>query len=165
MLFVSIMWFFNRKKVNSLTDEDRESSATTRKQNRELKDKEHEIRLLEVERRKLEAEADIQELKLELYGEDEENSFNAEEMIINILTKGQGLQSLINPTTPHTPPQPLKRDLTEEQIRNMLKDVNPAILSQAKKLESEKIADFIRQKDETISEDSIKKIVVMVKGS
>jgi len=133
------MWFFNRKKVSTLTDEDRESSAITRRQNRELKDREHEIRLLEIERRKLEAEAEINELKIELYGEDEEEGFNPEEMIINILTKGQGLQSLLNPTaTPHTPPQPLKRELSEEQIRIMLKEVNPAILSQAKKLDNEK---------------------------
>ncbi len=158
------MWFFNKKKASTLTEEDRESSAITRRQNREVKDKEHEIRLLEIERRKLEAEAQIQDLKYELYGDEEEEGFNPEEMIINILTKGQGLQSLLS-QTPSTTPQPLKRELSEEQIRTMLKEVNPVILSQARKLDKEKIAEFIRQKDSTISEESIQKIVVMVKGS
>lgn len=160
------MWFFNRKKASSLTDEDRESSAITRRQNRELKDLEHEIKKLDIERRKLEAQAEIEDLRAELYG-DEEEGFNPEELLINILTKGQGLQSLINnqltPTSP--PPQPLKRELSDEEIRLMMKDVNPDILKQAKKLDKEKIADFIRQKDSTISEDSIQRIVVMVKCS
>lgn len=164
---MGIFNFFSNKNKHKFSDEEREMSATTRGYTKELKRMEFEIKKQELDIVKLQKEAQILELKAEIYGDDEdEDGFSPEEMLINILTKGQGLQALFNQnTTSFTPPTTeTKGNLTDEQIDDILSNVNPVVLLQVKKLSNEQISDYIKKNYPSYDDETISRVILKVKA-
>ena len=140
------MGLFSKKKKRgtTLTDEDRENAIERRRQNKQLRDLQHQQDILIQTAEVLKAKADIQQLKEELTP-DEDNMFglgSQEMQLLNILSKGKlDLTSITNPlnsnlTTPlgNAPEQTTVNPQLEQQSNQILGALPLALKEQIKGL-------------------------------
>lgn len=135
------MWPFNNKKTTersekdpranyAFDDEDRQHAVLMRGMNRDM-------RRMEMEMQRLRMKRDLQDLKDEIYGDDEdsgEEGGGIEDHLMSQLlgTVMQGKQQQQAITQMPTPQPPTRPELTDDEIRAILDTVDKKMLKTAK---------------------------------
>ena len=122
-------------------DVDREHALAMRRINRE-------IRVMELQMQKLEAKARLEEVKAELYGEeeDEEIEKSPDDALLNTLLssvmQGKAQSQQVTPATPfNTVSAPV---LSDEQIRQFLSNQNHDKIQQAKQMPKPLLKQYVQ---------------------
>lgn len=163
-----IMWklfCFKREKTGHiLSDDDRERSAETRRQNAELKKIIFDTKKIELEALKLEKEAYIQDLRNELYPQDDEDEDNNIEntLLMSILTP---LISKLKQPQQETPIQTDKTSVSMDNvaIKEVLAKLPKQYLKIGKKLPPEQLTGIIKQQIPLLDEESIIRAIKIIK--
>lgn len=162
-----VMWKLfrsKRKKTgHTLSDDDRERSAETRRQNAELKKIIFDTRKIELEALKLEKEADIQDLRNELFPQDDEDEENNIEdtLLMSILTPL--ISKLQQPQ--ETPIQTDKTSVSMDNvaIKEVLAKLPKQYLKMGKKLPPEQLTGIIKQQIPLLDEESVIRAIKIIK--
>jgi len=176
------MFNFLRKKeqkttdIYKFTDEDRQNSAELRKLKKEQTmaelNEQHEIRMKELELRKLEQEAKIEELRFELYGDEEEEEEDnvIESSFMKIIEGMSGNflngQNKIPTASPPVQQAEISQEivLSQEQIESIYQQYKP-YMKKVKKMSDEEIKGYLKTNYPQISEKSVNDLLVRVRSS
>jgi predicted RNase H-like nuclease (RuvC/YqgF family) len=142
-----------------LDDEARQQSLTVRKQNAELKQIEFETKKLDLERMRLEKQYDIERLKFELYGDDEEeDGLESELMKIlqPMLMQKFGIGAVPVQNTPETP-KTEEKDLSDHEIMQLLDKLPKPAKKAVRTLSEEDAVRLGKDKFPMLSEKTLKR--------
>lgn len=153
-----------RKKGHVADDNARELSLAARRNNAELKRMEFEIKKLDLEIEKLRREADIQDMRAELYGDEDEEE-DLESKLLSLLTPM--LMQKFNMTgmpipTPETPKEDTKT-LSDEEIEELLEKIPKQARNALKNMSEEEAVKLGKERLPMLSEDTLRRAYAMLK--
>jgi hypothetical protein len=163
-------WFkvFKRyRNAHEFTDEDRNLSKEVREHRASLRKERLEIEKIKLEMEKLEYQARLQELREELFPqEEEEEAPQSPEMAI-LMSLMQGFISKSNiPPQPQniTPATKDKIVLTDDEIKAQISQIPSKYLKMAKVMPKEQIKSYILNINPDLSDETIDKAIAYVKN-
>lgn len=162
-------WKKKTKKPDyEFSDDDRALAQQQRQDRAELARLEREIRRMDMQYQLEERKARLNDLKSELYGDDEEegegNSW--ENMLMPILaqylSKGQGIPVQATSESPQGSTEAIH--LTDEQLINLKSQIPKQYLSIAKTLDDTTLISYIRQKIGVLDEDTLNRALQLIRA-
>jgi hypothetical protein len=142
----------DKRNNHSFSDDDRKYSADLRKLNAERKKILQEI---ELEKAKFE----LDQLRDELYNDDEEEqatiSQSPEQMIMQMFI----MNMMKNQQQAQTPVQTINKDLTDDEIKNLVSLVPDKHLKKHKNYNDEQINAFVKSQMPNLNDNNIKQII------
>lgn len=152
-------WFKSKKPNYVFKEEDRDISADFRKKRAELSIKEMELNS-KLKQAELELKLREVEEHLNSFDENDEEDFpedklNPDAMLMLLLTNI--FKNNQQPQQPTQQQPPLKNNLTDEQIREVIKNLPPRAIKIAKGLDDDTLRTYIINQMPNIDDESIKR--------
>jgi hypothetical protein len=168
------MGFFSRFFKNrrpSFSDEDRELSAQIRQQKAELSrlknERDAELHKLRTEKEKLELQAEIADIRDELYGDDDEQT--PDSIVLGLLSqfllkqqehgyqaqKSQGAAVAVSPNT---------SILTDKELRDIWENLPIKTKAVARNVSDDTLRSYIKTQIPGIDEQTLEKAILIVRG-
>jgi len=157
------------KRGFNINDETREISLLSRRRNSELKDLKHQIETMRVQREFEQEKADLEDLKDELYPEEEATEETADQkilnLIMNLIQKQPSISSLFSKNVNNEPTlEPQNQvNFTNEQILSIIEKIPKKHFKQVKKLDDETLRKLIKSQVPTINQDSVERTLTVIR--
>lgn len=151
----------------ALSNADREAALQVREANLNLRRQQAEIESLKLERQRIMQEAELERLKDELYGdeEDEQEDSGLEQMLVPILMAVLNKHPADIPMAQGIPAQAVQNvNLTDEEIRSVIKQFPKAQVKMAKALSDDVLRKGIIAHVPNINPESVERALAIFRS-